>query len=139
LECVRLLERGQAKVLNRYKRSVAISGNLHAQQLVHEVYEVCDRPWRGLGTVPQGGLALRESWSQFDALRRFPPTSLPTIDSSECRSGDVLTGRIKPTDCEHFAGRCTPENPLGAPMVSAEGACAAYYRYAPPRTAASKE
>jgi hydrogenase expression/formation protein HypD len=125
-------------VLNRYKRSVSIGGNLHALQLVEEVYQICDRAWRGLGIVPQGGLALRESWSQFDALRRFSPAALPVIDSAECRSGEVLTGQVKPVQCEHFANRCTPEHPLGAPMVSAEGACAAYYRYASPRTAALK-
>ncbi len=133
LECVQLLERGEAEVLNRYQRSVSIEGNRHALQMVDEVYEICDRPWRGLGVVPRGGLALRDSWAEFDALRRFPPASLPVVHSTDCRSGDVLTGKIKPTECEHFGGRCTPENPLGAPMVSAEGACAAYYRYAAPR------
>ena len=133
LECVQLLERGEAEVQNRYRRSVSIEGNPHALQLVDQVYEICDRAWRGLGVVPRGGLALRDSWSEFDALRRFPPASLPVIDSTDCRSGDVLTGKIKPPECEHFATRCTPENPMGAPMVSAEGACAAYYRYAAPR------
>jgi hydrogenase expression/formation protein HypD len=102
------------------------------------VYQICDRPWRGLGIVPQGGLALRETWSQYDALHHFSHPALPAIDSTECRSGEVLTGQIKPVQCEHFAGRCTPEQPLGAPMVSAEGACAAYYRYTPPRTATPK-
>ncbi len=132
-ECVGLLEEGRSDVLNCYQRSVSIAGNRHALQMIDEVYEICDRPWRGLGIVPRGGLTLRESWSEFDALKRFPPAALPVIDSTECRSGDVLTGRIKPPECEHFGTRCTPENPLGAPMVSAEGACAAYYRYAAPR------
>lgn len=134
LECVQMLQRGEADVLNRYQRSVSLDGNLHAQQLVDEVYEICDRSWRGLGIVRRGGLALREAWSRYDALRRFPPATLPVIDSTQCRSGDVLTGRIKPTECEHFGTRCTPENPLGAPMVSAEGACAAYHRYAAPQS-----
>lgn len=132
-ECVRLLADGRADVLNCYQRSVSIAGNRHALQMIDEVYDICDRPWRGLGVVPRGGLTLRESWSEFDALKRFPPATLPVVDSTECRSGEVLTGRIKPPECEHFGTRCTPENPLGAPMVSAEGACAAYYRYAAPR------
>jgi hydrogenase expression/formation protein HypD len=129
LECVSLLQRGAAEVVNRYTRSVAAQGNHQALQLVDEVYEVCDAPWRGFGVVPQGGLRLRDAWSQFDARRRFRCDMLPIVEPSECRSGDVLSGRIRPTECAAFGKSCTPDTPLGAPMVSSEGACAAYYRY----------
>jgi hydrogenase expression/formation protein HypD len=94
-----------------------------------DVYEIADRPWRGLGIVPGGGLRLRAKWAAFDAERKFELHPVFSCESSECRSGEVLTGKIKPTACEHFGARCTPESPLGAPMVSAEGVCAAYYRY----------
>ncbi|MEQ8789629.1 MAG: hydrogenase formation protein HypD [Pirellulaceae bacterium] len=129
LECVAQLERGSAEVVNRYQRSVAAQGNPQALEIVDEVYEVCDAPWRGFGVVPRGGLRLREAWSRFDARRRFHFDALPIVEPPECRSGDVLSGRIRPQECEAFAGRCTPDSPLGAPMVSSEGACAAYYRY----------
>jgi hydrogenase expression/formation protein HypD len=131
LECVQQLERGSAEVTNCYGRSVSAAGNREASAIVDEVYEICDRPWRGLGIIPRGGLRLRPAWSHFDAEQRFGQ-SLPILEQPcDCRSGDVLTGRIRPTECEHFGTRCTPDSPLGAPMVSAEGACAAYYRYAP--------
>jgi hydrogenase expression/formation protein HypD len=131
LDCVKLLERGEAKVVNCYGRSATAAGNLEALALIDDVYEICDRPWRGLSLVPQGGLRLRAKWQQFDALQKFELTCTDTHLRVACRSGDVLTGRIKPTQCEFFAVTCTPETPLGAPMVSSEGACAAYYRYAP--------
>jgi hydrogenase expression/formation protein HypD len=130
-ECVRQLECGEASVVNCYSRSVVAPGNVRALTIMDDVYEICDRPWRGLGVVPSGGFRLRSKWAQFDADRRFTCRSAPMHECSECRSGDVLTGRIKPTECAHFGTRCTPDSPLGAPMVSAEGACAAYYRYAP--------
>jgi hydrogenase expression/formation protein HypD len=130
LECVRQLECGQAEVVNCYGRSVSAAGNQEALEVMEDVYEICDRPWRGLGTIPGGGFRLQPKYARFDAEQRFERRARPTEESSECRSGDVLTGRIKPTECEHFGKRCTPESPLGAPMVSAEGACAAYYRYA---------
>jgi hydrogenase expression/formation protein HypD len=133
LECVRQLERGAAAVSNCYSRSAAAAGNREALAIIDDVYEVCDRPWRGLGVVPRGGLRLRNKWAQFDAEKRLTRQIRIVEDSCECRSGEVLTGRIKPTDCQHFGRRCTPDSPLGAPMVSAEGACAAYYRYAPSR------
>jgi hydrogenase expression/formation protein HypD len=130
LRCVELLELGEPAIVNSYGRSVTAAGNEAAMAVVDEVYEVCDRAWRGFGTVPGGGLRLRLPWSAFDAEQRFSH-QLPVIDaaSCECRSGDVLTGRIRPTECEHFGSRCTPDDPLGAPMVSDEGACAAYFRY----------
>lgn len=129
LACVQQLEAGEVRVENQYGRSVRAAGNEAAQDLVQEVYQVCDRPWRGFGVVPRGGLELHPSWGQFDARHRFTVKSLPVVESEECRSADVLTGRIKPPDCSSFGTRCTPESPLGAPMVSSEGACAAYYRY----------
>ena len=135
LACVEQLERGQSTVDNQYSRSVRAAGNREAIRLVNDVFEVCDRPWRGFGVVPRGGLALRPRWRNFDATVRFPRTSLPVIEPTECRSGDVLAGRIKPTECAAFGAGCSPETPLGAPMVSTEGACAAYYRYRAARSA----
>ena len=136
-ECVGQLERGEASVVNCYSRSVSAPGNQQALAIMGDVYEVCDRPWRGLGVVPAGGFRLRQKWAQFDAERRFPRRAAPVRECAECRSGDVLTGRIKPTECAEFGTRCTPDSPLGAPMVSAEGACAAYYRYTPRNGAAN--
>jgi hydrogenase expression/formation protein HypD len=130
-ECVRQLECGEASVVNCYSRSVIAPGNRHALAIMDDVYEICDRPWRGLGIVRSGGFRLRTKWAQFDSERRFALRTGPVQECIECRSGDVLTGRIKPTECVHFGKRCTPDSPLGAPMVSTEGACAAYYRYAP--------
>jgi hydrogenase expression/formation protein HypD len=130
LECVRQLQRGAAEVVNCYARSVAEPGNRSALSIMEDVYEICDQPWRGLGIVPHGGFRLRPQWRRFDAAQRFNATTSPGRDCVDCRSGDVLTGRIKPPECSHFGVRCTPDSPLGAPMVSAEGACAAYYRYA---------
>lgn len=129
-DCVDQLESGRSEASNRYGRTVARDGNFAARAIVERVFEVADRPWRGIGVIPGGGLRLRSSWKQFDARTRFgdairdePPAA------SECRSGEVLSGRIKPTACPSFGTRCTPDSPLGAPMVSSEGACAAYYRY----------
>jgi len=129
LECVRCLEQDQPGLINAYQRSVRSNGNAAATRLIDEVYQVEDCRWRGLGMVPRGGLRLRDRWRPFDAAAKFGGGSLPVLQTNDCRSGDVLTGLIKPTDCECFGTRCTPERPLGAPMVSGEGACAAYYRY----------
>jgi hydrogenase expression/formation protein HypD len=135
-ECVRQLESGQAEVVNAYSRTARAAGNPTAQRIVDEVYEVCDSPWRGLGVIPGGGLRLKNAYRRFDAVIRFSDTesaSLPIIKPSQersaCRGGEVLTGLIKPTQCEAFGDSCHPDSPLGAPMVSSEGACAAYYRY----------
>ena len=129
-ECVEQLESGTASVCNQYQRTVRDVGNVHALKIMSDVYAIADRPWRGLGIIPAGGLVLRSEWRHFDAESRFQrlATSL-SVDCAECRSGDVLAGRIKPTACASFGSRCTPESPLGAPMVSSEGACAAYYRH----------
>ncbi|MEZ6087294.1 MAG: hydrogenase formation protein HypD [Pirellulaceae bacterium] len=134
LACVRQLEAGQARVENAYARSVHYEGNLQAQEIVREVYEVGDRLWRGFGMIPNGGLQLRRQWRQFDAQQHYALFgSLPIIESRQCRSADVLAGRIKPLDCAAFGNECTPDAPLGAPMVSSEGACAAYFRYRNPQ------
>jgi hydrogenase expression/formation protein HypD len=131
LECVRQLECGTSEVVNCYSRSVAAPGNERALTIMDDVYEICDQPWRGMGVVPRGGFRIRAKWRRFDAAARFGTTEEVAEICTECRSGDVLTGRIKPTECAHFGVRCTPDTPMGAPMVSAEGACAAYYRYSP--------
>lgn len=127
--CVEQLETGRHEVENRYGRSARREGNLHAVRLVNEVFEPCDRAWRGLGVMPHGGLRLRDRWGEFDAERRFAAAILPILATNECRSGDVLSGRIKPPECPAFGTLCTPDSPLGAPMVSGEGACAAYFHY----------
>lgn len=129
LACVRQLEAGEARAENRYVRSVRPEGNTAARDVVDEVYEVCDRAWRGMGVVARGGLRLREPWRRYDAERRFASRELAVIENADCRAGDVLAGRLKPTDCPSFGTRCAPDKPLGAPMVSSEGACAAYFHY----------
>jgi len=130
LECVRQLESGRLRVANCYRRTAHDSGNPTAQRLVSDVFEICDRPWRGFGVIPRGGVKLRAEFKRFDAEPRFAGTRLPVLDPTECKSADVLAGRIKPTACASFGTTCTPDSPLGAPMVSSEGACAAYFRYA---------
>ncbi len=130
LACVRQLESGTISVENQYARSVRREGNIAAQHIVRDVYEVTDQEWRGFGVVSDGGLQLRGRYQSFDARHRFKATTqLPMIEANECRSADVLSGRIKPPECAEFGTTCQPESPLGAPMVSSEGACAAYYRY----------
>lgn len=139
-ECVRALEQNRPRVANCYARTARATGNRIARQLVDDVYEVCDQEWRGLGTIPSGGLSLRSTWRYFDARERWELPDrrnlLPLLTREACLSGDVLMGRIKPPDCPSFGTTCTPEHPSGAPMVSAEGACAAYYRYALPSAVA---
>jgi hydrogenase expression/formation protein HypD len=128
--CVRQLEEGRAEVENQYVRSVRRSGNLAAQRLMREVFRVVPREWRGLGAIPESGLGLADAYAGFDAERRFAGVAaLRPGESSSCISGQVLTGTKKPVQCPAFASECTPDHPLGAPMVSSEGACAAYYRY----------
>lgn len=124
------LERGEARVEIQYRRAVRPEGNPRARALAFEVFEPADRPWRGIGVVPGGGLALRAEWAAFDAERRFPELAAEAPpEPAECRAGEVLRGALRPPACPAFGTRCTPERPLGAPMVSSEGACAAYFRY----------
>ena len=123
------LEGGRAEVENQYARSVAREGNRPAQQIMARVFEVCDRKWRGIGSIPGSGLKLREEFAAFDAEKVFDVAAQDTDEPAECISALVLQGLKKPLDCPAFGKRCTPANPLGAPMVSSEGACAAYYQY----------
>lgn len=129
LECVKQLEHSSCRVVNRYGRAVCRSGNAAALNMMTEVFEVTDPEWRGMGQIPAGGFRLRDSFAEYDTHRRFSLTSEPCNIESGCRAGDVLTGRLVPSDCPEFGRGCTPETPLGAPMVSTEGACAAYFRY----------
>jgi hydrogenase expression/formation protein HypD len=123
------LENGQARVENAYPRVVSEQGNLAAQQVIDEVFTVTDRSWRGIGVIPGSGWKLSEAYQDFDAEIKFTVSDIRTKESSVCRAGEVLKGAIKPNDCEAFGNECTPRNPLGATMVSGEGACAAYYNY----------
>lgn len=134
LACVDQLESGRHEVESRYDRCARPEGNPQAQRLVEEVFEPCDQSWRGLGVMPRGGLKLREAWREFDATLRFPDSQPVCEDHGRCRSGEVLSGRIRPTQCPAFGTECTPDSPLGAPMVSSEGACAAYFQFHPPIT-----
>ncbi|HEX6105225.1 MAG TPA: hydrogenase formation protein HypD [Gemmatimonadales bacterium] len=126
---VRQLEEGRHEVENQYVRSVRREGTGPARDLVAKVFRLVDRQWRGIGEIPGSGLALREEFADFDAEYRFGLGDLRVAEPAECRAGDVLRGRLKPFECSAFGRRCTPEHPLGAPMVSSEGACAAYYNY----------
>ncbi|HEX8905904.1 MAG TPA: hypothetical protein VF771_13730, partial [Longimicrobiaceae bacterium] len=110
--------------------SVRRPGNEPAQALIERVFRLVDRQWRGIGTIPMSGLGLRDEFAEWDAERKFALQSITASEPAECRAGDVLRGRIKPVQCPAFGKSCTPERPLGAPMVSSEGACAAYYNFA---------
>ncbi len=129
LMLVTQLEEGRAEVENQYVRSVTYEGNRLAQKVLGEVFEVCDRKWRGIGQIPASGLTIRREYADFDADRVFHFEGFTVPEPAECISAQVLQGLNKPTGCPAFATRCTPEHPLGAPMVSSEGACAAYYQY----------
>jgi len=127
---VRQLEDGRHEVENQYVRSVRREGNAAAQDLMGRVFQVVDRGWRGIGVIPASGLGLRPEFAEYDAELRFALGSIRADEPAECRAGDVLRGRIKPFECAAFGTSCTPESPLGAPMVSSEGACAAYHNFA---------
>jgi hydrogenase expression/formation protein HypD len=129
LMCVRQLESGRAEVENQYARSVRGQGNGAALAVIRDVFQVVPRAWRGIGSIPASGLALRGPYAELDAERRFGVQAVGGRESPECRSGEVLQGLLRPTDCTAFGTRCTPDRPLGATMVSSEGACAAYFRY----------
>jgi hydrogenase expression/formation protein HypD len=129
LMCVSQLEQGRAEVENQYKRSVRRDGNLEAQKLIREVFAVSKRKWRGIGEIPDSGLSVSERYAEFDAELKFGLADYDAPESPDCISGLVMQGRAKPAECPAFGTKCTPEKPLGAPMVSNEGACAAYYRY----------
>ncbi|WP_193164251.1 hydrogenase formation protein HypD [Microbulbifer hainanensis] len=127
--CLRQLEEGRCIVENPYARVVERRGNIPAQEMLEQVFDIAAQNWRGVGTIGDSGLRLRPEFSAFDAEKKFSLDLKPAIDSSGCISGEIMQGLKKPCDCPHFGRRCRPTQPLGAPMVSSEGACAAYYRY----------
>jgi hydrogenase expression/formation protein HypD len=136
LKVVELLEAGTAQVANAYTRVVRAEGNAAARTLLEEVFHPVDQPWRGMGVIPRGGMALKPPYDTLEAHRRFSlagpaPAEEPACPTCEkvCISGEVLQGRSTPNQCPSFGRSCTPEHPLGAPMVSSEGACAAWWRY----------
>ena len=129
LMAVQQLEEGRFEVENQYVRSVTRDGTVPARNLVSQVFELVDRKWRGIGEIPRSGLGLRPEFADFDAELRFGLGDLAVDEPTECRAGDVLRGKLKPFECPAFGTLCTPERPLGAPMVSSEGACAAYFNY----------
>ncbi|OAA29505.1 hydrogenase expression/formation protein HypD [Frankia sp. EI5c] len=126
---VEQLEAGRAELANAYSRAVCAEGNVLAQRTLARTFTVCDRAWRGIGVIPGSGWRLADEYAELDAEIRFDVTGLTAAESPECRSGEVLCGLIKPPQCPAFGGRCTPRTPLGATMVSTEGACAAYFQF----------
>ena len=129
LACVQQLERGEARVENRYIRAARDTGNTAARDAVERVFRPVEREWRGMGRLPASGLGLRPEYAGFDALLRFDLAAPGPMEDGPCIAGEVLRGRRRPTDCPAFGRQCTPDTPLGAPMVSSEGACAAYLHY----------
>jgi hydrogenase expression/formation protein HypD len=126
---VKQLEEGHTEVENQYARAVSRMGNRSAQELMHKVFKVGDRQWRGIGTIPRSGYRINDEFAAFDAEHEFDVTAIQTQESPMCIAGQVMQGLKKPRDCTAFGIQCTPEHPLGAPMVSSEGACAAYFHY----------
>ncbi len=137
LRAVRQLEAGRAEVENAYERLVVREGNIPAQRVIEAVFEPCDRKWRGVGLIPDSGWRLRPEYADVDAETRFALGEIEVTESPLCQAGLVLQGRLKPSECLAFGRECTPRTPLGAPMVSSEGACAAYYQFG--RVTASAE
>jgi hydrogenase expression/formation protein HypD len=129
LETVESLEAGTPQVKNAYIRAVSEQGNQSAQAAINQVFQSCDRKWRGIGVIPDSGWCIRPELDKYDAEKRFQVETITAQESPLCISGLVLQGEKKPDQCEAFGTLCTPEQPLGATMVSDEGACAAYYRY----------
>lgn len=137
--CVKQLEEGRAEVENQYVRSVRREGNIAAQKVMSDVFEVVNRKWRGVGEIPESGLGLKAEYQGFDAEQRFGVSAYTAEEPKNCISGQIMQGIKKPHECSAFSRECTPEKPLGAPMVSNEGACAAYYRYRRFNTDISRE
>jgi hydrogenase expression/formation protein HypD len=126
---VKQLEEGRIAVENAYPRTVTFEGNRPAQKVIAQVFEICDRQWRGIGVIPASGWRLRPEFADFDAEKRFEVEHIQSSESPLCIAGQILQGIKKPHECPAFGNPCTPERPLGATMVSSEGACAAYYKY----------
>jgi hydrogenase expression/formation protein HypD len=129
LKTTQMLEAGISGVENAYSRSVRKEGNISARKLLEEVFEPCDRRWRGIGVIPLSGYALKGQYTPYDAGQKFNLGTIQSRESKVCIAGEILTGSKVPTQCPAFGKACTPEKPLGAPMVSSEGTCAAYYRF----------
>jgi hydrogenase expression/formation protein HypD len=129
LMTVRQLEKGEHRLENQYSRVVRPEGNPEARRIIEQVFEITDREWRGIGTIPLSGYEVREEFAAYDANRKFNVAIAKVPESSECIAGQVLKGIKKPHECPQFGKKCTPQSPLGAPMVSSEGACAAYYHF----------
>ena len=127
--CVSMLEQKQSGVVNQYSRSVREAGNIPAQELLHDLFDVIDMDWRGIGIIARSGLGLKPKYHRYDAERRFAHLCTERSYKSTCQAGEILLGLKKPDKCPHFGRECHPDNPMGAPMVSSEGACAAYYQY----------
>jgi len=130
LMTVKQLEAGEAKLENQYARVVKPKGNPAAQNMIQQVFEIADREWRGIGTIPISGYQVKEAFAEYDATKKFSVNIKKAPECADCIAGQVLKGLKKPFECSQFGKACTPQNPLGAPMVSSEGACAAYYHYA---------
>jgi hydrogenase expression/formation protein HypD len=139
LSCVTLLENGKCEVTNQYNRVVRKKGNTEAKKVISEIFEVTDRKWRGIGTIPNSGYKVREKYSMFDAEKIYDIGNIEINESPLCIAGEILQGIKKPIECSAFTKECTPEHPLGAPMVSTEGACAAYYHYKKFETSSSEK
>ncbi len=129
LMVVKQLESGRAEVENQYARVVREEGNINAQEVISKVFKVQDQLWRGIDVIPNSGWGVTDEFKDFDAEKKFPLFELQTEENQECIAGAIMKGIKKPVDCPHFGKKCTPQNPLGAPMVSSEGACAAYYNF----------
>ena len=129
LLAVRQLERGIHKVENQYSRVVSLEGNRKAREIIGQVFQITDREWRGIGKIPDSGYGIRERYKDFDAEKRFGMKGARASESELCIAGEILKGQKKPSECSAFGKECTPRNPLGAPMVSSEGACSAYFNY----------
>lgn len=127
--CVQQLEKNECHVINQYQRSVREDGNLHSQNIIDIVFKTVDRQWRGIDVIPSSGLGLRDEYAHYDASLKFPLEESRSYKDNGCISGLVLQGKKRPCECPLFGKQCSPENPLGAPMVSTEGACSAYYQY----------
>jgi hydrogenase expression/formation protein HypD len=129
LMAVHQLENGEYKTENQYARSVQREGNRMAQETIHKVFDISDRSWRGIGEIPMSGYEVNERYKQYNARVKFNLGETVVDGNNECISGEIMKGLKKPFQCPHFGKKCKPEHPLGAPMVSSEGACAAYYHY----------
>jgi hydrogenase expression/formation protein HypD len=130
LGVLEMLAAGKSEVANQYSRVVKPSGNARARAAIYEVFENCDADWRGLGPIPDSGCRMREKYAAFNAWKRFDASVPPLMENPGCRCGDVLRGAMEPPDCPLFGGACSPDTPIGPCMVSSEGSCAAFYRYA---------